>query len=188
MKKILVVLWHTRIKSYCGALADSYIAWAESSWAQVVKLDLITQKFNPNLILWENDKNIFDIAYLQQALKDCDHIVFVYPTRWYNMPAILKWFLDRVFLSWFAYKFVHWKLFPEKLLKWRTAHIITTTDGPWIYYKLFWNPWMDSLERTLNMCGISPIKTSSIYGVRKLTQSQKESKLKWINSLWKKLI
>lgn len=44
---------------------------------------------------------------VMEAIEDlrwCDALVLVYPTWWFNMPAILKGFIDRVFLSGVAFK------------------------------------------------------------------------------------
>lgn len=185
MKKILVILGHPKTDSLCWAIADSYISGAQKTWAEVIKLDLIKHQFNPNLIVWENDNNIFDdVNFFQHYVNDAQHIVFVYPTWWYNMPSILKWFFDRVFLPWFAYKFHKWKMLPEKLLLWRSAHIITTWDWPGFYYSIFWNPWVSALRRSLEFCWISVKKTTWIYWVRNLSWEQKKQKLDMIFELW----
>ncbi|MFZ5341905.1 MAG: NAD(P)H-dependent oxidoreductase [Patescibacteria group bacterium] len=31
-----------------------------------------------------------DVNFFQHYVNDAQHIVFVYPTWWYNMPSILK--------------------------------------------------------------------------------------------------
>lgn len=38
-----------------------------------------------------------------EDLKWCDGIVFVYPTWWFNFPAVLKGFIDRVFIPGVAF-------------------------------------------------------------------------------------
>jgi putative NADPH-quinone reductase len=44
---------------------------------------------------------------IQEAVKDlrwCDSIVFIYPTWWFDFPAVLKGYFDRVFLPGVAFK------------------------------------------------------------------------------------
>jgi putative NADPH-quinone reductase len=44
---------------------------------------------------------------VKEAIEDlrwCDALVLVYPTWWFNMPAILKGYIDRIFLNGVAFK------------------------------------------------------------------------------------
>lgn len=54
-------------------------------------------------IFKENPNYIIDINREQKALQRHNVIVFQYPMYWYNMPAILKIWLDQVFSYQFAY-------------------------------------------------------------------------------------
>lgn len=45
-----------------------------------------------------------DIAPLVQALRSADALVFVYPTWWMGVPAILKGFFDRAFLPGISFR------------------------------------------------------------------------------------
>lgn len=44
-----------------------------------------------------------DVAAEQKALLNADTIIFQFPLFWYNMPAILKHWIDKVFLYGFAF-------------------------------------------------------------------------------------
>jgi putative NADPH-quinone reductase len=44
-----------------------------------------------------------DVKAEQQALLKADTIIFQFPLFWYNMPAILKHWIDKVFLYGFAF-------------------------------------------------------------------------------------
>lgn len=44
-----------------------------------------------------------DVAAEQQALLDADVIVWQFPFSWYNLPALMKAWLDQVFLWGFAF-------------------------------------------------------------------------------------
>ncbi|MGV9802837.1 NAD(P)H-dependent oxidoreductase [Mycobacterium sp. NPDC003449] len=44
-----------------------------------------------------------DVAAEQQKLRDADALVIQFPLWWYGMPAILKGWFDRVFVSGFAF-------------------------------------------------------------------------------------
>lgn len=48
-----------------------------------------------------------DVAPIVERLKRADALVLVYPTWWFNVPAILKGFFDRVFLPGVAFRLPH---------------------------------------------------------------------------------
>jgi NAD(P)H dehydrogenase (quinone) len=45
-----------------------------------------------------------DISREQEFIRQADYLWFVYPIWWTSMPAILKGYIDRVFLNGFAYQ------------------------------------------------------------------------------------
>jgi NAD(P)H dehydrogenase (quinone) len=45
-----------------------------------------------------------DIELEQEFIRDADYLWFVFPIWWTSMPAILKGYIDRVFLNGFAYR------------------------------------------------------------------------------------
>ncbi|MCX8163047.1 MAG: NAD(P)H-dependent oxidoreductase [Candidatus Micrarchaeota archaeon] len=72
-------------------------------------IDLYSENFNPVLSV-EEYKNYgnytsYDVAKYQQKLKAAQIYIFLYPVWWSSPPAILKGFIDRVFLPNFAFKF-----------------------------------------------------------------------------------
>jgi len=46
-----------------------------------------------------------DLVQMQQDILWANHLVFVYPNWWATFPALLKGFIDRVFVSGFAFKY-----------------------------------------------------------------------------------
>lgn len=101
-----------------------------------------------------------DLRMMQDKINACDHIVLVYPTWWESVPALLKGFLDRVLTPGFAFRELNFGNY-HKLLKGRSAQIITTMDTPEFIYKyLQKSPGLRTLRiSTLNFCGISPVRS-----------------------------
>lgn len=64
-------------------------------------------------------------------------MVIIHPVWWSNLPALLKGFIDRVFLPGFAFQYRQNGLGWDKLLKGRTGRLIYTQDGPDWYYRWF---------------------------------------------------
>jgi NAD(P)H dehydrogenase (quinone) len=45
-----------------------------------------------------------DVAREQQRIDRADHLILVYPVYWWSMPALLKGWIDRVFVSGWAFQ------------------------------------------------------------------------------------
>jgi putative NADPH-quinone reductase len=104
MKKILVIQGHPRSESLCGSIAREYAAAAQQGGAQVDLLDLSQLKFDPILREGYKAEQALepDLVRAQQLIRAADHLVFVFPSWWASMPALLKGFLDRVFSAGFC--------------------------------------------------------------------------------------
>ena len=122
-KRILVILGHPANKSFCGALADSYVKGAEAAGNEVRLISLGNLSFDP--VLHNGYATIQelepDLVTAQAAITWAQHIVFVYPIWWGAMPALLKGFIDRVFLPGFAFKYREGSQFWDRLLSGRSA-------------------------------------------------------------------
>ncbi|WP_137935716.1 NAD(P)H-dependent oxidoreductase [Chitinivorax sp. B] len=177
-KRILVLLGHPSSSSFCSALAGTYVEAARAAGHQVKILRLGEMQFDPNL--HEGYQQIQalepDLLDAQAAIEWAEHLVWVYPIWWGSVPAILKGFLDRVFLPGFAFKYQPGKLWPDKLLSGRTAHLIVTLDTPpWYFRWIYRMPGVYQMEKTtLAFCGIQPVKTLQFGPVLNSTPSQRE--------------
>jgi len=162
MKKILIINGHPDKESLCFGLAESYMKGAESAGAVCTIVNLIDLKFNPILMHGYRERTELepDLLKIQQDIVDADHLVFVYPTWWGTYPALLKGFIDRVFLPGFAFKYRDNSLFWDKLLKGKTARLIVTMDTPaWYYSLIYRSPGHNSMKKgLLGFCGIKPVK------------------------------
>ena len=107
--KALVVYCHPKEGSFTSAVRDQVISRLEAKGADIRIIDLYAQGFTPVLTAQELDiyedpaRNTDPVAEDVEHLKWCDTLVFVYPTWWYGLPAILKGWIDRVFLPEIAF-------------------------------------------------------------------------------------
>ncbi|WP_084099472.1 NAD(P)H-dependent oxidoreductase [Demequina sp. NBRC 110051] len=188
MTRIAVIVGHPIAGSLNHALAASYIDAARAAGAEVRVIDLAepseatahpterSQLRHPDVGGKELD------AATAQAIDTIDwteHLVFVYPEWWGSAPAVLKGFIDRVFLSGFAFRYRGDGRGWDKLLTGRTARILHTMDSP-----RWWNRWVyrDSslwwLRRaTLWYTGVRTIGTSVFTPVRGSSAAARE---RWI--------
>ncbi len=102
--KALVVYCHPKEGSFTSAIRDLVLSKLSEKGAEVRVVDLYANGFSPVLSGAELDcyedanENTKAVAEDVANLKWCDTLIFVYPTWWYGLPAILKGWLDRVFL------------------------------------------------------------------------------------------
>lgn len=76
----------------------------------------------------------------------------------------------------------------DKLLKGKTAHIITTLDQPGIYYRLmFGRPSVNQLRKSvLEFCGIKPVRVTYIGVIKTSDENQRKIWLDKVRSLTNK--
>lgn len=107
--RALVVYCHPRPESFNAAIRDLVCEKLAQAGAELRLLDLYAEGFNPVMGREELGQH-FDESVNQQGLEAhvdhlrwCDTLLFVYPTWWYGLPAMLKGWLDRAFLPGVAF-------------------------------------------------------------------------------------
>jgi len=185
MKKILVINGHPNHESFNFGLADSYLKGAVASGAKVETITIAALKFNPNLQFGYQKRTELEPDLLEswEKIKRADHLVWIHPVWWGGLPAITKGFIDRLFLPGMAFLYRENSVWWDKLLKGKTAHIITTLDQPGWYYRLFFGrPSVNQLKKsTLEFCGIKPVKVSYIGVIKSSDDSQRA---KWLKKVY----
>lgn len=174
--KVLVILAHPRETSFCAALAEAYMEGATAAGAKIEFIHLGTLNFDLHVRLVEpqDQREEPDIMKAKELIQWADHLVFVYPIWWGTMPALLKGFLDRVFVPGFAFYEVVQDEY-KKLLTNKTAQLIITMDTPLFIYRMFiHSPGTRAMKiATLQFCGVSPVRTLHCSGVKHSTSSER---------------
>lgn len=189
-QRILVILGHPSSTSFCSALADTYIQSAKNADHEVRVLRLGTLAFDPVLHHGYTDIQALeaDLLGAQADILWATHLAFVLPIWWGGIPALMKGFIDRVFLPGFAFKYRAGKAFPDKLLHGRTAHLLVTLDTPPWYYRWFYRmPGIHQMRKTtLEFCGITVTKTLLLGPVLGSTPAQRNRWLTRAGGLFEK--
>ena len=179
--RTLIVLGHPDKQSFCASLADSYERGAKEKGGDVERINLIDLRFDP--ILRNGYRKIqnleSDLVEAQRLIKWANHIVFVYPIWWSAPPALLKGFIDRVFLPNFAFKYRENSTNWDKLLTGRSARLILTSDAPiaWLYLAYF-HPALNMMKKaTLEFCGVSPVSVTSFGSIKNANEKKREGLL-----------
>ncbi|MFD2941991.1 NAD(P)H-dependent oxidoreductase [Flavobacterium notoginsengisoli] len=185
MKKILIINGHPNSESFNFGIAESYKKGAVASGAQVETITIADLKFNPNLQFGYQKRTELESDLLEswEKIKRADHLVWIHPVWWGGLPAITKGFIDRLFLPGMTFQYRENSVWWDKLLKGKTAHIMTTLDQPgWYYRLLFGRPSVNQLKKsTLEFCGIKPVKVSYIGIIKGSNDSQRK---KWLEKVY----
>lgn len=191
MKKIAIINGHPNKESFNSGVAEAYKNGAIEAGAEIKEIRIADLNFNPNLQFgYQKRMNLEpDLLNAWETIQWADHLVWIHPVWWGGLPALMKGFIDRLFLSGLAYKYRENSLWWDKLLKGKTAHIITTIDQPGWYYRLVYGrPSVNQLKKSiLEFCGIKPVKVTYLGIVRTSTEEQRKIWLKKVRVLGQKL-
>ncbi|POR04699.1 NADPH:quinone reductase [Alkalispirochaeta sphaeroplastigenens] len=183
--KQLVIFGHPSRESFCNALADEYCMGAIESGSELRRIDLGELSFDPVLHQgYAGDQPLEpDLAMARESILWADHLVFLYPTWWAAPPALMKAFVERVFLPGFAFQYkkgakvVSW----DKLLCNRSARVISTMDSPPLYYRMVaGDPGYKMMKDIMHFCGVRPVARSYFGSVK---MSAPEKRRKWLREI-----
>jgi putative NADPH-quinone reductase len=136
--KVLVVLAHPNPDSFSHAIVDRVVSTLANREHSVSVIDLYGLDYSPaltraELSAYPTSEPAIDPMVIEHTrlIQECSTIVFVYPTWWSSMPAILKGWIDRTMLLGIAFSVdpVTLKLQPG-LTNVRRLIGITTFGGP----------------------------------------------------------
>lgn len=191
MKKIAIINGHPNKDSFNFGVAAAYKEGVAESGAEIKEIVIAKLNFNPNLQFGYQKRMELepDLLNAWEIIQWADHLVWVHPVWWGGFPALMKGFIDRLFLPGFAYKYRENSVWWDKLLKGKTAHIITTLDQPGWYYRLMYGrPSVNQLKKSiLGFCGVKTKKVTYIGIVRDSKEDQRRKWLGKVKELGKKL-
>lgn len=188
--KALIIFAHPNPKSYNGAVLETVKNALNEVKADYKVKDLYAMNWNP-LLSTEDMKQIYsgqvppDIAAEQEAVRQADTIVFIYPIWWFEQPAILKGWIDRVFTHGFAYRQADQGMI-EGLLKGKTAICLTTSGAN--EQNMRENGILDAIKTcmlngTLKFCGFEQVDYLNLYEVPNATDEKRKQMLLEVSKL-----
>lgn len=107
--RALVIYCHPRSGSFTAAVRDTVLAKLAQAGAEVRLRDLYSEGFDPVLSAREHEiyedeaENRVPVQRHCDDVAWCDTLIFVYPTWWYGLPAMIKGWLDRVLVPGLAF-------------------------------------------------------------------------------------
>lgn len=156
---VLIILGHPNSSSFNHALAEACKTQISENGHTVIFHDLYKEQFNAILSSLNPSKDN-DIELHSFHLVNCDGIIIIHPNWWGQPPAIVKGWLDRVFLPEVAYtleKDTDGKYISKGLLKAQVAIVLNTSNTPTeLEEELFKDP-LETIwkNRVFKFCGVS---------------------------------
>ncbi|MED0961100.1 NAD(P)H-dependent oxidoreductase [Bacillus paramycoides] len=179
---VLIIYAHPSPSSFNASILEHVQKGLQETNHSVTLLDLYKEQFDPVLVFNEEKKRR-DLLHEEETeryrelVQKADTLLFIYPIWWWGMPAILKGFIDRVFVAGFAYKYEG--ALPKGLFKGKKAWVINTLDSPLWYVALLYRSadWIMMKRGVLRFCGIRNIKRSVFQSVKTSKVTKRE---KWL--------
>lgn len=188
---VLIVFAHPEPKSFNGQMLATAREHLEGLGHHVQVSDLFQQRFESHALARDFSNypsDFFDLQTAQQQaqmagampddvkkeqerLRWADFIIFQFPLWWYNVPAPLKGYFDRVFSVGFAYGGI-------SALAGKRVLISTSTGTP----EMAWTPerkgTMDQVlfpivHGTFALLGVKVEKAFVVYGAKRLNAPEK---------------
>ena len=159
--RLLLVFCHPDPHSFGAALRQAAADALRAAGHELREIDLYAEGFNPVFsaaekatYLGDTAQNIAGVATHVAALRWAEGWVVVYPTWFYGAPAMLKGWLERVWLPGVSFRIATAR---QRTIGGELSNIkrfigITTSGSPWWWLKIIGDP-----GRSLFMKGLRPL-------------------------------
>lgn len=141
--RMLLIYCHPCPESFTAAIRDKAMAALAATGHEVRLIDLHAEDFDP--VMRAEERRAYHTAGVNEApvaahldaLRWCEGLLFVYPTWWYGLPAMLKGWLDRVWIPHATFTMPEGgKPIGRVLTNIRFIGVISTLGSPWWWWRL----------------------------------------------------
>lgn len=179
MTRALVLAAHPVPDSFNAALHTKTVQTLEARGWDVDDCDLYAEGFNP--VLSEAERrgyhdepdNIAPVAEYVERVCAADALVLVFPVWNFGYPAMLKGFMDRVFLPGVSFKLKDGKVKPN-LTKVKRLAAVTTYGGTRMRAMLVGDPPRKCVTRAVwHVCRPRSMKYLALYDMNRATDGRR---------------
>lgn len=184
--RTLLVYCHPNPNSLSGALYTASVATLKAQGHELRCFDLYQEEFAPVMTLEEREAYLPNPGLIEarvqphvDALKWCEHLVFIFPIWFYGPPAMLKGWLERVWLPGVAFLPP-----PAKgasavpgLRHIQRLTVITHGGAPWWWLKVIGDPAKRLFTRGLRALMAKKCRTTwlQLHGMNNVTRAECEA-------------
>ena len=184
--RALVLAAHPVPDSFNQALHARVVETLRDRGWEVDDCDLYAEGFDP--VMSESDRrnyhevpsNIEPVKDYVERLRAADALVMVFPVWNFGYPAMLKGFLDRVFLPGVSFRLEDGKVRPN-LTKIRRLAAVTTYGGTWMRAMLVGDPPRKCVTRAVwHVCRPSAMEYLALYDMNRATDAHRARFLDYV--------
>ncbi|GHB23694.1 NAD(P)H dehydrogenase (quinone) [Pseudovibrio japonicus] len=185
----LIIYCHPNSESFSKAILEQVVERLRSQQVGYELIDLYKDEFQPVLTKGELDRyldtsvNRQGIEHHIEALERCDTLIFIYPTWWYGLPAMIKGWLDRVLVPGVAFKLTEQGAVKPNLQNIKKLAVFTTCGAPrWLSF-LIGTPGKKTILRGVRLLCSPWVKTryAAHYNMDSSTVASRQRHLKVID-------
>ncbi|MBP2622726.1 NAD(P)H-dependent oxidoreductase [Streptococcus oricebi] len=185
-----IIYAHPYDKSFNHAILETVTQKLKKQGQAYQVLDLYADNFNPvykaeELALFSKGEAVDPLVqHYQKVLDKTNRLIFIFPIWWYDVPAIVKGFFDKVFLKTYAYQEEKSGLLTGLLSQIEEALVLTTAASPTWYLKLFGGNVVQKavLSSTLKAVGIGK-KSRKWFNVGRIARKTPEQRRAALNQI-----
>jgi putative NADPH-quinone reductase len=177
MTRALVLFAHPCPESFSAALHERVLGTLRARGWEVDDCDLNAEGFSPVLTQAERrayhdvGANTAPVSGYVERLRAAEALVFVFPVWNFGYPAILKGFLDRVFLPGVSFRLEDGKVKPN-LTNIRKLAAVTTYGGTRVRAMLAGDPPRKSVTRAVwHVCRPEKLRYLALYDMNRATDA-----------------
>jgi putative NADPH-quinone reductase len=158
--RVLVVYAHPCPESFVAAVKDRVLAGLEAAGHEARLADLYAEGFEP--VMRAEERRAYHDAGANEAsvgnelerLRWAEALVFVHPTWWYGPPAMLKGWLDRVWVPHATFRMPEpGRPIGRVLTNIRLLAAVSTLGSPWWWWRFV----MGEPGRRMLLRGLKPL-------------------------------
>lgn len=187
--KTLIIYAHPYEGSFNNAILKKVEERLKEKGDNYDIIDLNLENFDP--VMRKEDLALYSkggyqdekVGEYQKKIEKATRLVFIFPIWWGGLPAILKGFIDKVFLKGWAYE-KKGIMLVGKLQHIKETLVISTMETPNLIYSLLLKEPMKHMfiKGTLNLIGIKKVKTLSF---DMISSANSEKIKKYLNKIEK---
>jgi NAD(P)H dehydrogenase (quinone) len=158
--RVLIVYCHPCPESFSAALLDTALVTLKTAGHETRLIDLYAEGFDPVMSAEERrgyhtpSDNEKPVAAHLENLRWCEGLLFIYPTWWYGQPAMLKGWMDRVWVPHATFTMPkHGQSIRAVMTNIRLLGVITTLGAPWWW----WTFGIEAPGRKILLRGLRPL-------------------------------
>ncbi len=171
----LIITAHPSPLGFTHSIAETFLNTRKAKGHSGEIMNLYAEQWKNDFLVFRDQQELSargkELSVVQQMIKTADELVFIFPIWWYDVPAILKNFLDSNFAAGFAFEFTPKGI--KGLLTGKTVRFFSTSGAPGMLYRFGIMSYAPTFRTSLKNCGMH-IVSYTFFGGRMKPDPQKE--------------